>query len=481
MYRKTSKKDTTAIRIEDFFLPFGGKLNGTNKWVKWAQLIPWDDFEDLYASQMCADNGSPALPFRVAIGSLIVKEHTGLSDRDVVDYIAENPYVQYFLGYESFLETKPFDSSMMTHFRKRITDEMLTEFNDKLVGDHLEKNDQNISKNDDFDNDSDNSGTMIIDATCIPADIRYPTDLSLLNEAREKSESIIDELWTGYENKGLKPRTYRIQARKHFLKNVRKKKITTTQRRKAIRCQLGYLRRNIQTIKSIGIIDKLSPESHHQLLVITEVYRQQLELYTEQKLSIPDRIVSISQPHVRPIVRGKAGRPVEFGAKVSISLVDGFAFVDRISFDAYNESEDLKNQSEAYRTRFGVYPKKILADQIYRTRENRLFCKENGIKLSGKPLGRPPQNGYSAEEKQRWRQDECERVAVEGKFGQVKRRYSLGRVMTKLSDTTRTVITIAFFLANLKKILFVPFLRRLIMSFISFFSTSAYSIELRGQ
>jgi len=218
----------------------------------------------------------------------------------------------------------------------------------------------------------------------------------------------------------------------------------------------------LDTIKTLWNTTSLTSKQYHNFFVISEVYRQQLELYTENKRSIKDRIVSISQPHIRPIIRGKAGKNVEFGAKVSISLVDGFAFVDRLSFDAYNESEDLVKQVELYKERFGKYPKRILADQIYRNRENRRYCKENGIKLSGKPLGRPPKNGFSNEEKQSWKKDERERVLVEGKFGQVKRRFTLDRIMAKLANTARTVISIGFLLANLEKIL------KILLSFLFF-------------
>ena len=108
---------------------------------------------------------------------------------------------------------------------------------------------------------------------------------------------------------------------------------------------------------------------------------------------ISARIVSISQPHVRPRfhrmkARGKASAKVEFGAKTAVSLIDGISFVDRISWDAYNESEDLKNQIEHYRKRFGHDPESVHADKIYRTRENRRYCKERGIRLSGPALGR---------------------------------------------------------------------------------------------
>jgi len=126
-------------------------------------------------------------------------------------------------------------------------------------------------------------------------------------------------------------------------------------------------------------------------------------MYENNSQRVDDRIVSISQPHVRPIVRGKAGRPAEFGAKLSISVVGGFSFVDRRSWDSYNEGTDLIEQIETFRRRFGCYPESVHVDKIYRTRENRASCKKHGIRMSGPPLGRKPQNVSAADKSKRRR------------------------------------------------------------------------------
>jgi hypothetical protein len=144
--------------------------------------------------------------------------------------------------------------------------------------------------------------------------------------------------------------------------------------------------------------------------------------------------VSISQPHVRPIVRGKARADVEFGAKISISLVDGYCYADRLSWEAYNESGDLKWQIEEYRKRFGVYPESVHADKIYRTRDNIEYCRTRDIRLSGPRLGRPVKHvdkKVAKQEARQMRKDEVDRIPVEGKFGNVKRRGTLARVMGK--------------------------------------------------
>jgi len=146
------------------------------------------------------------------------------------------------------------------------------------------------------------------------------------------------------------------------------------------------------------------------------VYRQQQWMWSNNKQSIADRIVSITQPHIRPIVRGKAGTAVEFGAKLSATCVDGYVFLSRISWDNFNESVDLKGQIEAYKKLVGVYPESVHVDKIYRTRENRAWCKERGIRISGPPLGRPKLK-VSKEARKQALEDEKIRNEIEGKFG----------------------------------------------------------------
>jgi hypothetical protein len=265
----------------------------------------------------------------------------------------------------------------------------------------------------------------------------------------------------------MKPRTYRIKARKAFLAVAKSKKVQKTKLRKAIRSQLGFIRRNLKSIEKLSEVvplTVLSKRQYRDLLVISELYRQQQWMYDHCSKRIDDRIVSISQPHVRPIKRGKAGSDTEFGAKVSVSLVDGYGFVDRTSWDNFNESGDLQNQVEAYKRRFGFYPKSVHADKLYRTRDNLRYCKSKGIRLSGPRLGRPPTvtpenvDRMKAEAK-RARQDEKDRIPIEGKFGQGKRKYGIGKLMTKLAETSESAISLCFLVMNLERWLAVIFLR----------------------
>ena len=457
MYRKDTPHQLT---FENFYLPFGGHLRGDNRWVVLADQIPWDQIDDAYGELFCDDNGCPAKSARMALGALLIKERLAVSDRETVEQIKENPYLQYFLGLMEYQDDPPFDHSMLTHFRRRFDKDILSDINESIVQGAME---EIVEGNNTHDSDDDgneppsNNGKLIADATCTPADIAYPTDLSLVNEAREKSEEMIDAMHEPFIGIRKKPRTYRQQARKAYLAVAKQKKPGARKIHKAIGQQLRYLKRNMGYINRMaeeGLLIHLSKRLYRLLLVINELYRQQQWMYETRTHSIGDRLVSLYQPHVRPIVRGKAKSSVEFGAKVSISLVGGFSFVEKIGWDAYNESCDLIEQIKQYHQRFGCYPESVHVDQIYRTRENRKFCKKHGIRLSGPPLGRPTEDtALLKEQKKLQRQDELDRNGVEGKFGQGKRRFSLGRIMTKLAQTSEVSILISFMVMNLEKIL----------------------------
>jgi len=140
MYRT---KDTRQLELENFVLPFGGKLDPKNRWIRLARLIPWEEFEEKYAEQFAdSEMGAPAKPFRAVLGSLLIKERQKITDRETVEQIRENPYLQYLIGKEAFSDEEPFDASLMVHFRKRITDEMLREINERSHIEEVKKNDK---------------------------------------------------------------------------------------------------------------------------------------------------------------------------------------------------------------------------------------------------------------------------------------------------------------------------------------------------
>ena len=453
MYKQSDRSQSSFL---DFNQPMGLHMNPNNRWVKMADSVPWDVFEKKYSRLFKAKTGNVAKPVRMALGALIIQTKFQYSDRELVEQITENPYLQYFIGLPGYQEEPPFDSSTLVLFRKRINAQMIAEANEYMLSSRNKKDDDDNPKPptggmSSGNAASDNEGTLILDASCAPVNIRYPQDISLLNEAREKLETIIYRFHKTY---GLAlPRRYARRARKEYLAFAKSKKHTAKKIRKALRQQLSYVKRDIAYLEEF-MSDGYAPEAREipLLLTIFKLYEQQQYMYDNKVHSVENRIVSISQPWIRPIVRGKLNAPVEFGVKLDISIdTDGYARIEKTSFDAYNESGCLKNAAERYKERTGHYPERILADQIYRTRENRSFCREHGIRLSGPKLGRPNPVTTKTDKKLEY-QDNTDRIAVEREFSREKRCYGLGKIVTKLEETQLTSIALSVFVANLFKI-----------------------------
>ena len=241
---------------------------------------------------------------------------------------------------------------------------------------------------------------------------------------------------------GKKPRTYRRCAHKEYMKYARSRKHTAKQTRKCIRKQLGYLRRDLAAIdEKLARGKTLTDRQNERLSTIRAIYAQQKYMYDHRTHSVPVRIVSVSQPFVRPIVRGKAGKPVEFGMKLDISVTGGWTRLEHTSFDANNEAGNLKDIIERFYQREGHYPARVLADKIYRTRENLAYCKARGIRLPGSALGRL-RKGEIRDKAQDYR-DECERVEVERRFSLAKRKCGMGLVTAKLQENTAHVVAMS--------------------------------------
>lgn len=504
MIRESNKDQLT---LAEFDWPFLEPLDESNRWVKLADIIPWQALSEPYLKNFPNTvQGRPAKPARLVIGAVIIKHKLVLSDRETVDQISENPYLQYFVGLDGFQTSKPFDASLFVLIRRRMGQAVFDQFQQTIV-DELGSYEQSQSEVtlDSQDDDprggtassvteqeqthsdtqqeptaapvhspeereaeqtqgkteaEDKQGRLILDATVADQAIRYPTDLSLLNEAREFCEQLIDKL---YPHTGLKkkPRTYRLKARREFLAVAKKRKAGARVIRKAIRQQLQYVRRDLGHIEQL-----LTHFPQAQCLpvpnwllrrywVIPPLYEQQLQMYQAKVHRCDNRIVSISQPWVRPIVRGKQHKPTEFGAKINVSLdADGLARVDRHSWDAFHEGNDLPDQVQSYRDRFGYYPEVVMGDSIYGTRDNRTYLKERGIRFAGKPLGRPPKKtSGNAEQlkadKQRRQEEYRQRIPIEGKFGQGKGGYRLNYIRAKRSDTSISWVNAIFLVMNL--------------------------------
>ncbi|MEO6231998.1 MAG: IS5 family transposase [Ferruginibacter sp.] len=466
------------LTICGFETPFSQALSSENRWVKLSGLIPWDKIVTQYDKQFKSNEGRPPISGRIVLGAVIIKHLLSLTDRETILQIEENVFMQYFLGYSSFTNEAPFSPSLFVEIRERLSLGIVNSISDIIVahGFELEQKSNPLSKeknNDDTlsttnkeNNEAEkpveaissltektslpNQGKLLMDATVAPQNITFPTDLKLLNEAREKSEQLIDKLYQPILHGKIKVRTYRNIARKAFLNTAKKKSKTNKEIYKANGSQLRYLKRNLGHINDLkaayvsnGLAIPLKQREEEYITVMTIVYEQQSAMHQTRTKSIPNRIVNLHQRYVRPIVRGKEGKKVEFGSKLQVSLSNGYTFLDRLSWDNFNEGSCLMSSVENYKNRFGYYPAEVLADKIYCTRENRRQLKELHIELRAKPLGRPPKQAQSN------LVSPGERNPIEGKIGQSKVGYGLDNIKAKLQTTSESWIASIILVVNL--------------------------------
>jgi hypothetical protein len=239
---------------------------------------------------------------------------------------------------------------------------------------------------------------------------------------------------------------------------------------------LRFLKRNLTHIDMLLERYECFPLKYEYLkylMVLRTVYDQQYQMHSARTQRIEDRIVNIHQPHVRPIKRGKDGKKVEFGSKLQVSLSDGFAFIDKLSWDNFNEGIYLSQSVALYKQRFGYYPKMVLVDKIYCTRKNRKTLKELGIELRAKPLGRPAAAALFNQV------SPGERNPIEGKFGQAKAGYNMECIKAKLQPTSESWIASIMLVLNLVNLtrLSLYCLKRIILTIIN---TKTMSIRQDG-
>jgi len=478
---------SSQLSIEAFQTPFQLYLDKKNRWVKLAALIPWDELAGIYYQSMSADQGAPSIDARIVIGAMVIKHKLKLDDREVVETIRENMYLQYFLGLSAYTDKPLFDRSLFTTFRYRLGQDKFDRMSQRIIAKALDIPEVKEKEEDKPPGDPDNiheriagespagqpgevttgknpsgeavqnsekrEGKLKIDATVADQMIKYPTDLDLISDSREQSERLIDQL-AKLLKLSKKPRTYRQNARRDYLNVAKKKKKNKKVLYKAIGKQLNYLKRNL------GNIDKLlnscnpipfTKRDYKIYLVIQHIYARQLQMHKDKSHSHADRIVNIYQPHVRAIVRGKAKAMIEFGARLGVSEHNGYVRINTLSWDAYNESSDLKKQVEAYRELNGHYPEVVIADAIYGSRDNREWLKENHIRYSGKALGRPSKTAQTPEQKRKYKKEQAERNHIEGKFGQGKNGYNLNKIRARKALTSESWIACILFVMNLVK------------------------------
>lgn len=293
--------------------------------------------------------------------------------------------------------------------------------------------------------------TMYTDATCYESEMRYPTDAKLLWEGIEKSYKIMCD---ASKRAGIhRPKTKYLDVEKANMGYVKQRKHSKSQTRKLTRRLVNLLGKILKEIRRMerehSDSNLLTNKEKKVIDIITKAYRQQKNHFesNDPRESIPNRIVSLAKPYVRPIVRGKEVKNVEFGAKCNNILVDGISFIEKLSFNAFNEGTRLQHCIKMHKRLFGVDVKKIGGDTSYAGTANRDFCKEKDIQTSFVKRGRPSQE---KKEKDFVRQElaRVRATAMEGSFGTQKEHYGMRRIKARKKETEMLYIFFGIHAAN---------------------------------
>ena len=428
--------------------PYAGKIDENNRWIKLSKLVPWENLNLIYRRYFAEEKMKQVKDCRLMLGLMLGQILMKLSDRDVLDYFHENPYFQYFCGNEVFvvkLEKSIIHYSLLSKRRKKLGKDFFEKFQEEVIKVLIE------SKIID-------SKTLILDATVIPSNIAYPNDVKLMSVAREWICKKIVEIKNLIEPK-KKIRTYKNLGRKVFLNFQKKKQKTKKEIKKAVKIMHRYLKRNIKQIDNLlkeyaskkkELKNKLKEWEEKKiekyLKTAKEIYEQQKEMIEEVKHRVKKRIVSFKQPEVRPIVRGKEGKKVEFGPKIHVADVDGYVMVEEISNEAFHEGNLFKRENEKHKERFGRYPEISLGDKLYATIENRRWVKEKGIETNFKVMGKSEKAI-----KKRKKKLNGKRNRIEGDFGTLKGYFKLNKIMLKVKEGASIQCYLALGAMNLTK------------------------------
>lgn len=414
---------------------------------------------------------------RLIIGSLLIKHKMNLSDEETILAIQENPYMQYFVGLSEFTDRPVFDPTLFVTIRKRLG---ITDFNDMSVSLLNIQVERAKIKAEEQVTDKDGSppgplpgsgsdteftdshgrlhkGSLKVDATCADAEVRYPTDIDLLHDGCKIINRYIHKLCERFFL--APPVTHYKASRSAYLEVIKLKKRSKKVIKRGKSLLLTYLIRDLRSfinliaVNGTQLFDSLNRYERKVAIAIIKMYYQQLQMFKDGTHTCADRIVSIFQSHIRPIVRGKSKSPTEFGAKIGASIVEGYTFIDHHSWDAYNESTDLALQIELYHKRFGFLPAKIYADKIYMCKENRKLMKEMEIEAMGKPLGRPPKETKTQEYQSKMAEAVGERNEIEATLGTGKRIYRANDIRAKLPETADCWTAMCYFVKNVMKFL----------------------------
>ena len=397
--------------------------------------IPFKELASKIPSPRGVKSGRGRKPFLKVEGGialLVLKHYTGLSDEMLIERLNTDWCLQYFCSVQLGL--------------RKIKDRNLVSWWRCYMAKHLDLQKLQAVLIQHWKPLMDQQHVTMMDATVYESNIRYPTDTKLLWESIEKVYALLTK-----KRKGLKLRRSRSNYTKHKKEylNFQKRRKKSRRKEKKLRKQLlKYLVRSLEILKQLqnkyGF--RYSGKEAKQIQTIEKIKEQQHDLLYGNVQSVKHRIVSLHQPHVRPIIRGKEVKPVEFGAKVHKVQVGGLSFIEHLSYDNFNEGTRLKQSVAFHQKHFGKLSQ-LAADAIYATNENRRYCTALNIATSFLAKGK---QGKLQQQKSVMRSalSTIRATVLEGSFGNEKNHYLLNKIKARSKDTEVCWIFFGMLTAN---------------------------------
>ena len=402
------------------------------------ELLPLKEVAEAIAKRMPSrkpQGNKPMFPPEGEVALMFLKPYTGLSDDGLVEMLNGNLHMQMFCGVLIDPCAPIKDGKIVSAIRNRLAQ-------------YLDINELQKILFDKWKGDLNNLDRCLSDATCYESHLRFPTDIKLLWEACEWLHALMKKVCSELGERQPRNKYNDIdKARLVYAKQRKPKKNATRKLQRRLLHLLGkllsqwnYLRRLFQPVIS------LTADQERRLMTIRKVLLQQTDHFNGKE--VKHRIVSIDRPYIRPIVRGKENKRVEFGAKTNNIQIDGISFIEHHSFEAFNEGVRVKSCIEYHRELTGVKVRQFGGDTIYANNEARKYCTENGITTCFARKGPRPKDEPAEDRSARRILGNLRSTVMEGSFGNQKQHYSVGRIAARNRYSETLLLFFGIHMAN---------------------------------
>jgi len=399
--------------------------------------IPFDQLAATIPASKHEQSGrgcKPWLDVKGGIALQFLKHYLCLSDELLIQRLNTDWSMQFFCGIQLKAAEAIKDTNLPSYWRSYIGQHLDIDAMQKIFVQHWKP-------------EIEHSHISSEDATCYESRISHPTPVKLIWDCCNKTYLSYHKI-----RKQLKLRSTRCnyeERKKEFLSYQKSKKKTKRWEKKLLKKLLKFLLRLLNLHKALAEQKpvKLSLKQAAQLRLIVKVYEQQHSKVYGKVEQIKDRIVSLSKPYIRPIVRGKEAKTVEFGAKVNKLQVDGISFIEHFSYDAFNEGTRLQKSIALHQKLFGKCTHHS-ADKIYATNANRKYCTGKKIVTNFEPKGKQKAQHIEQHKIMRAVLNKERGVRLEGSFGNDKNHYLLQKVNARNDITEKCRIFFGMMTAN---------------------------------